>query len=656
MENKNDKKRNRRIKITIIIIIIIIILSLIKGCCCSHKENGDKYGFTGDANPVVEYGSVFNSDNIKILKNEKIIDAEPLIDLTKIDYTKLGKYPITIKYVDKDGKVIYEEKRYVEIKDLTPPEIVLKGSNPITIPVGFNYEDAGYVVTDNYDKVEDIVVKKSGSVDTSVPGTYYITYTATDTSGNKSSVTRTIIVEEVKVISENNNMGSNGNNGGNRPPNNPPVIPTPKPIGVTTLELLGTSTVYLDYYADYIEAGFTANDTVDGNITSKVTVSGNVDTNKLGTYTLTYSVTNSGGKTTTVPRTVIVRDTVAPEISLIGDQVTYAQAGITYNDLGVTAMDNYDGDITSNITTSSTVNTSVVGTYGVTYSVCDSSNNCTTETRTVIVKDNALRNAGTSTSQWMGCSIPKANIKTITIKTNLDVPNNVVRTCDVGTTKDSVFLWLDSNDNIVIGAVGTIFTGANASYLFSGFNTLTALNGLENLNTSMATNMTNMFSAARTLTSLDLSTLDTSNVTTMYYMFYGMYAIKTLDLSSFNTSNVTDMSYMFMDMSGLTSLNLSGWDTSNVTNMSSMFKNTTVLTSLDLSSFYTPNLTDTGYMFESMRALTIIDFRNATFDKVTYSNSMFTTSTKTGATIYTKDTTTRAWLQSRYASGNYIIP
>lgn len=68
--------------------------------------------------------------------------------------------------------------------------------------------------------------------------------------------------------------------------------------------------------------GVSATDVVDGNLTAKVTSSGTVDTAVAGTYTVTYSVTDSVGNVTTVQRTVTVVDTTppaAPTISPITD-------------------------------------------------------------------------------------------------------------------------------------------------------------------------------------------------------------------------------------------------------------------------------------------------------------------------------------------------
>ncbi len=77
-------------------------------------------------------------------------------------------------------------------------------------------------------------------------------------------------------------------------------------------------------------------------------------------------------------------DTTLPVITLVGDSIITLTQGETYNELGVTATDNIDGILT-NATVSGTVNPNVIGTYVLTYSVKDSSNNISTITRTVHV-------------------------------------------------------------------------------------------------------------------------------------------------------------------------------------------------------------------------------------------------------------------------------
>ena len=61
----------------------------------------------------------------------------------------------------------------------------------------------------------------------------------------------------------------------------------------------------------------------------------------------------------------------APVITLVGDTQITVEVGTTYTDLGATASDNYDGDITADISVTNPVDTSVIGSYTVTYNVTD---------------------------------------------------------------------------------------------------------------------------------------------------------------------------------------------------------------------------------------------------------------------------------------------
>ncbi|WP_019388073.1 immunoglobulin-like domain-containing protein, partial [Algibacter luteus] len=80
-------------------------------------------------------------------------------------------------------------------------------------------------------------------------------------------------------------------------------------------------------------------------------------------------------------------DTTAPVITLNGGTNVDVNQGATYTDLGATALDNVDGDISANIIVGGdTVDTNVIGSYVVTYNVNDAAGNSATEvTRTVNV-------------------------------------------------------------------------------------------------------------------------------------------------------------------------------------------------------------------------------------------------------------------------------
>lgn len=122
----------------------------------------------------------------------------------------------------------------------------------------------------------------------------------------------------------------------------------------------------------------------DTNIMSKVTYTTNLNTATLGNYTITYSVTNSKGRTATATRTITVVPNKPPVIHASDKTVS---TGSTFNYTeGVTAIDPEEGDITSKIKYSGTVNTTIEGKYPVTYSVTDSNNNTVSRTITIIVE------------------------------------------------------------------------------------------------------------------------------------------------------------------------------------------------------------------------------------------------------------------------------
>jgi hypothetical protein len=79
------------------------------------------------------------------------------------------------------------------VSDTTPPVITRNGSASVSVSWGSSYIDAGAFATDNVDP--SVTVITSGTVNTAKPGTYTVTYTATDVALNAATpVTRTVTV------------------------------------------------------------------------------------------------------------------------------------------------------------------------------------------------------------------------------------------------------------------------------------------------------------------------------------------------------------------------------------------------------------------------------------------------------------------------------
>ena len=243
--------------------------------------------------------------------------------------------------------------------DTTAPVITLTGANPQAIEIGSAYIELDATATDNKDgNITAFIVINASAVNTNTLGSYSVTYDVADSSGNVAATE----IRTVDVVAD----------------LTPPVI-----------TLIGDNPQTIEVDTDYPELGASALDNMDGDITASIMIDDSaVDTSILGSYSVTYDVSDAEDNASeTKTRTVNVVDTTPPVITLIGDSPQNIEIDAGYTELGATASDNVDGDISASIDIdSSAVDTSTAGSYSVTYDVSDaSSNNAATVTRTVIV-------------------------------------------------------------------------------------------------------------------------------------------------------------------------------------------------------------------------------------------------------------------------------
>jgi hypothetical protein len=281
--------------------------------------------------------------------------SSAIIVTGNVDTDTLGSYIIRYNVSDSSGNAATEITRTVTVADTTPPVFSLIGSPTVSIEINTSFVDPGVSAIDVYDGDISTSVNVIGSVDTSLVGSTAIYYNISDSSGNPGSQ----LVRTVQVVES-----------------TPPVI-----------TLLGNSSLSIEVSSPYADAGATALDNYDDDITSLIELTGNVDHTTLGTYKLRYNVSDSSGNAATeVVRTVVVEDTTAPVITLIGDASISLEVGDPFTDPGVTAVDNYDGPLTGAVTTAGSVDTSAAGTYLITYNVSDAQGNAADQVvRTVVV-------------------------------------------------------------------------------------------------------------------------------------------------------------------------------------------------------------------------------------------------------------------------------
>ena len=85
--------------------------------------------------------------------------------------------------------------------------------------------------------------------------------------------------------------------------NNELIVDRTKPV----LTVNGERTITVYRGTSYTDAGATAQDNIDGNISHLVTVNNPVNTNVNGTYYVTYEVSDLAGNTATIQRKVVVK-------------------------------------------------------------------------------------------------------------------------------------------------------------------------------------------------------------------------------------------------------------------------------------------------------------------------------------------------------------
>jgi sulfatase modifying factor 1 len=158
-------------------------------------------------------------------------------------------------------------------QDTANPELELFGGAVITREAGQAWAEPGVAAHDARDGNLTANVTVTGTVDANSTGVYVLSYSVADAAGNEVNATRTVTIAD-----------------------------TTDPV----VTLLGDANATHAKDVAWVEPGATASDTLDGNLTNQVTITGAVDVNSTGAYVLTYSVSDGAGNDSNVTRTVNV--------------------------------------------------------------------------------------------------------------------------------------------------------------------------------------------------------------------------------------------------------------------------------------------------------------------------------------------------------------
>jgi prepilin-type N-terminal cleavage/methylation domain-containing protein len=250
------------IELLAVLVVLAIILAIAVPTIGNVIKNSTRNAFEIDAKMVlkaVDYKRVENKkfDPLIVTKenmNDQIgIDSsqyaqvtfKPTEETIEMILVGAGKWDGLIAYGTIDNMHVVNSEDY----DDTPPSITIIGDNPIEIGKGSTYTDAGATAFDLKDGdvpltwtvIKNVNGTVVDSVDTSTFTTYTITYTAVDSQGNIGSAARQVVVKDKTA----------------------PVI-----------TILGSNPASINVGGTYSDAGATALDETDGNVTSKIVATG----------------------------------------------------------------------------------------------------------------------------------------------------------------------------------------------------------------------------------------------------------------------------------------------------------------------------------------------------------------------------------------------
>ncbi|EDQ88993.1 uncharacterized protein MONBRDRAFT_32569 [Monosiga brevicollis MX1] len=279
-----------------------------------------------------------------------------------VDNTVQGTYLVRLTATDISGNEAVVTWQVV-IDDPDAPQISLIGASSITHEAGTPFSDPGATIFDNLqgDLTGRLESDARTTVNVNALGIYTVTYRMSGT--DDQGLTATPISRLVEVIDTIN-----------------PAI-----------WIVGNDPLEVEAAVPYRDPGVVAIDSFEGNITAKVKTNLIVDTKVPSGYfyNLVYTVEDVSRNTNATTRTVVVRDTRPPVITIRGSNPVTHEAGVIYVDSSATALDANDGSLS--VSSSGTVpwdsTKSVKSEHIITYTSSDAANNRATAERTVVLID-----------------------------------------------------------------------------------------------------------------------------------------------------------------------------------------------------------------------------------------------------------------------------
>jgi len=181
---------------TFIIVLMVSYLGITYSFEYGMENGVINFELLGPKTLYIDVNSEYVEYGVNVVYGGKNISDQVVVDST-VDMTVLGEYQV--KYaVNIEGITEYVYRDVIVI-DKESPVIELIGDEKVYVLLNGIYTENGVRVTDNYDMDIEEKVIIDGEVNVKKEGSYFITYSVVDSSGNKASVVREVIVKKSEV-------------------------------------------------------------------------------------------------------------------------------------------------------------------------------------------------------------------------------------------------------------------------------------------------------------------------------------------------------------------------------------------------------------------------------------------------------------------------
>lgn len=300
----------------IVAIIVIVLYVLAVGMVTLLVDGRHvKFVVRGEQAMTVDLGADYTEPGVNAFTSGRLFgDRRELAVITtgKVYSDTPGVYDLT--YTVKFRGEEYSTARSVIVADREAPVIELQHTEGYSPNWFSGYEEEGYTAFDNCDgDITDKVLRAEEDG--------FITYTATDRSGNSTTVERRI-----------------------------PAAEAPKII------LKGDAEMYVNASLWFRDPGYSVHDSMGNDLSEYVTVDGHVEPYNPGTYELVYSIENGLGERVEAVRYVTVKslrnpDSAAPDGKII--YLTFDDGPGPYTDQLLDVLDKYNAKATFFVTAES---------------------------------------------------------------------------------------------------------------------------------------------------------------------------------------------------------------------------------------------------------------------------------------------------------------